>query len=462
MWNLRLPLLEFRSLFHFNGTHTQNDWDIKIRMRSIFTALLPLAGLLSTSNAIQLDISSKDSVKSATSQIAYDMMTYYKGNLTGQVPGILPGPCASTECYYWWQAGAMWGGLINYWQYTGDTSYQATVLQALKFQIGPDKNYNPPNQSKNMGVDDQDFWGFAAMEAAEAGIPDATESGIPSWLALAQAVWNFQVPLWEPGTCGGGFRWQVYSFNAGYNLKNTISNGGFFQLTARLARYTGNQTYADWAEKVYSWMENSLLFQTQDSHLYIWDNTDSNNNCTDVEHYVWTYNYGVNLLGCAMMYNMTNGDQKWKNRIDKILDGAYFLFFPADYGSNTMTEMLCEAQSNCNNDQSSFKAYLARWMAVTTLLAPYTHDTIMPKLQASAAAAAGQCIGGSTGRECGRQWYSKVWDGTKGVGQQVSSMSYSSIFFHANRNADECLGCNWCYSNHFCYGSANSQHWRYI
>lgn len=121
-----------------------------------------------------------------------------------------------------------------------------------------------------------------------------------------------------------------------------------------------------------------------------------------------------------MMYNLTNGDPTWKARIDAIIDGALFLFFPATYGGGIMTEMLCEPKSNCNNDQSSFKAYLSRWMAVTTLLAPYTHDTIMPKLQSSAQAAAGQCVGGTNGQQCGRQWYTTVWDGSMGVGQQVS------------------------------------------
>jgi len=37
------------------------------------------------------------------------MMNYYTGNLTGGTPGMLPGP------YYWWEAGAMWGSLIDYW-----------------------------------------------------------------------------------------------------------------------------------------------------------------------------------------------------------------------------------------------------------------------------------------------------------------------------------------------------------
>lgn len=391
-------------------------------MWSLVKRALPLLAAVPFASAISLDLSNQKSVKDAAATIAYDMMTYYSGNKSGQVPGILPGPCQSDSCYYWWEAGAMWGALINYWQWSGDDSYQPTVLQALQFQIGPDKNYNPPNQSKNMGVDDQDFWGFAAMEAAEAGIPDMPNG--PSWVALAQAVWNFQVKLWDTQTCGGGFRWQVYSFNQGYNLKNTISNGGFFQLSARLARYTGNQTYADWAATVYNWMEASVLLQVQDNHLYIWDNTDANKNCTDVEHYVWTYNYGCLLLGNAMMYNFTNGDPKWKTRMDSVLDGSNFLFFPKDYGYNTMFEYLCEIPKNCNNDQSSFKAYLSRWMAVTALIAPYTYDAIMPKLINSAQGAAGQCVGGTNGRMCGRQWFTTTWDGSAGVGQQVSRYTH--------------------------------------
>jgi mannan endo-1,6-alpha-mannosidase len=392
---------------------------MKLRVSSVLT---PLVGLLSVAHALDLTVSSVDSVKSVASTIAHEMMTYYSGNETGGTPGLLPGPCASVECYYWWEAGAMFGSLINYWEYTGDDSYNPTVIQALQFQRGPEENYNPPNQSKNMGVDDQDFWAFAAMDAAEAGLPDVG-GDLPSWLSLAQAVFNFQKKLWDDATCGGGMRWQVFSLNAGYNLKNTISNGGNFQLAARLARYTGNQTYADWAEKMWDWVEGSLLFQRQDNVLYIWDNTNADNNCTDVEHFAWSYNYGTMLMGAANMYNFTNGAEPWGTRVQEILDGAFFLFFPQEYGGNIMSEFQCEpngAQGNCNNDQSSFKAYLSRWLAVTSLLVPGTAAQIMPKLQASAEAAAKQCVGGSTGQQCGRRWYANgVWDGTSGVGQQV-------------------------------------------
>ncbi|CAG8971314.1 hypothetical protein HYALB_00001481 [Hymenoscyphus albidus] len=41
---------------------------------------------------IDLDITSVDSIKSAASTLAYDMMTYYKGNQSGHILGVLPGP----------------------------------------------------------------------------------------------------------------------------------------------------------------------------------------------------------------------------------------------------------------------------------------------------------------------------------------------------------------------------------
>lgn len=51
--------------------------------------------------AITLDLDSKDSIKQAASTVAFDLMTYYTGNRTGDTPGNLPDP------YYWWECGAM-------------------------------------------------------------------------------------------------------------------------------------------------------------------------------------------------------------------------------------------------------------------------------------------------------------------------------------------------------------------
>ena len=146
------------------------------------------------------------------------------------------------------------------------------------------------------------------MDAAELGFPNP-DASYPSWVALAQAVWNTQVPRWETSTCGGGLRWQIYQFNAGYQYKNTISTGGLFQLSARLARYTGNQTYADWAEKTFQWLYNSPILKG--SLKDVWDGTSMVNNCSDATHVYWTYNAGTMVMGSAYMANMVGASRSY-------------------------------------------------------------------------------------------------------------------------------------------------------
>lgn len=233
------------------------------------------------------------SIKSAASTIARGMLKFYHGNETGGIPGKLPDP------YYWWEAGAMFGALIDYWHYTGDTSFNAITTEALLFQVGPDINYMPPNETKTLGNDDQSFWGMAAMSAAEHNYPNPPADQ-PQWLALAQAVFNSQAFVWDTATCGGGLKWQKYTFNNGYNYKNSISNGAFFNLGARLAKYTNNQTYADWAEKAWDWTAAVKLL-TPDYRVF--DGTDDTKNCTTINRGQWSYNVAIFLFGAANMYN---------------------------------------------------------------------------------------------------------------------------------------------------------------
>jgi mannan endo-1,6-alpha-mannosidase len=75
----------------------------------------------------------------------------------------------------------------------------------------------------------------------------------------------------------------------------------------------------------------------------------------------------------------------------------------------------------------SYKAYLTRWMAATTKVAPFTYNKVIAVLQTSAKAAALQCSGSPSdhpnGRMCGLSWSKgAVWDGTYGVGQQMAAL----------------------------------------
>jgi mannan endo-1,6-alpha-mannosidase len=119
----------------------------------------------------------------------------------------------------------------------------------------------------------------------------------PQWLALAQAVFNNQANRWDNEHCNGGLRWQFNSMNDGWMLKNTISNGCFFQLAARLARYTKNETYAHWANKSYDWMTQSLIsdkYEVFDGISFTEKACSSSPERTE-----WTYNIGTILAGSA-------------------------------------------------------------------------------------------------------------------------------------------------------------------
>lgn len=90
-----------------------------------------------------------------------------------------------------------------------------------------------------------------------------------------------------------------------------------------------------------------------------------------------------------------------------------------------MVEVACETTSiGCDTDQQTFKAYLSRWLAATSKVAPFTEPTIMTYIQTSAQAAAEQCSGGTNGRTCGEHWTAgSTYDGNYGVGEQMSALS---------------------------------------
>ncbi|OKL62430.1 Mannan endo-1,6-alpha-mannosidase DCW1 [Talaromyces atroroseus] len=336
------------------------------------------------------------------------MMTYYTGNQPGDNPGNLPSP------YYWWEAGAMFGALVDYWAYTGDSTWNDMTTQALLWQASPDADFMPQNQTMTEGNDDQSFWAMAALSAAERNFPNPPANK-PQWLALAQAAFNSQAARWDDSSCQGGLRWQIFTWNNGFDYKNTISNGCFFNIAARLAKYTDNQTYADWAEKTWKWTVD-VGYLT--SEYRFWDGANIATNCSNYNKIEWTYNSGVYLLGAANMYNFTNGSEIWRERTLQILN-ATSVFFSND-PENVMYERACEPINTCKVDQRSFKAYLSRWMAETTQIAPFTYDIIIPRLRASALAAAKTCTGGPNGTSCGLKWTDQKWDGSLGVGEQMS------------------------------------------
>ena len=137
------------------------------------------------------------------------------------------------------------------------------------------------------------------MSAADTGFQDPPEPN-PGWLALAQGVINTQVKRWGTITCNGGFRWQIFPFNNGYNYKTTTPNCCLSNLVARLALYTGNATYAGWALKTFDWVTDVGLISPT---CEVYDRIQNIDNSSSKDHARWTYNAGISLLGSAVMYN---------------------------------------------------------------------------------------------------------------------------------------------------------------
>ncbi|CAK7910052.1 mannan endo-1,6-alpha-mannosidase Dfg5p [[Candida] anglica] len=372
--------------------------------------------------AVSLDTSSKNSICDAAALIANGEWNYYEGLKYGGTIGMFTYP------YYWWHAGEAFGGLIDFYTFcqpSNDTLYRL-IYNGMYDQRGSANNYIPANQSMTEGNDDQGVWGLATMGAVERNFTDPSDV---SWLELTQAIYNTMNARWDTSTCGGGLRWQIFTWNSGYDYKNSIANGCLFHIAARLARYTGNDSYAQTATKVWDWMENDVQFILQDTsssgkeELVIYDGAKIANNCGVITKTKWSYTYGIFMAGCAYMYNYTaeNGTDSessvWLERTKDILVSSNYFF-----NNSIMTEMSCAPGDHCNNDQRSFRSLFSRCLALTAVMAPSTYDDIQPLLEKSAVAAAQSCSGGSDGVTCGENWSVNGWDTKFGLGEQMSAL----------------------------------------
>lgn len=375
--------------------------------------LILLLACLSHVSAVALELNNLQSICNAAKPIQEGMWNYYLGFKYGGAVGTFVPP------YYWWNAGQAFSAFIDYHTYCdkSNQTLEKWIFDGMIAQAGSNLDYIPGNQSFVEGNDDQGIWGLTILQALEQNF---TEWNTASWLELAQAIYNTMNKRWDPDNCGGGLRWQIFQWNSGYDYKNSISNGCLFHIAARLARYTGNQTYIDTAERVWDWMGQANFFTEENGAYIIYDGAKIANNCSQVTKFKWSYTYGVFMSGAAYLYNHT-GDEKWLTRLEEILEALKF-FFNNTNGNMVMTEMTCAPSNTCNNDQRTFRLVLAKTMGMTARLAPRTYDTISKLIDSSALAAAQLCSGGSDGVTCGENWLVNGWDGVYGLGEQMLAL----------------------------------------
>lgn len=83
-----------------------------------------------------------------------------------------------------------------------------------------------------------------------------------------------------------------------------MANGCFFNMGARLARFTGNATFADYSEETWNWMTGVGFIDTETWAVY--DGADAESNCTDIAKAQWSYNAAILTQGAAFMYNFVS------------------------------------------------------------------------------------------------------------------------------------------------------------
>lgn len=369
-------------------------------------------------------------------------MTYY----TGPIPGLFPTP----DDFF--TAGAAWNALTTYTALTGDTSYASTISTALDWQSSSNADFLPPNQTFDASNDQQALWALAALSAHSSNLALPASSPYNtsvSWLDHAVNVFNSQARRWDATTCAGGLHWQIFAFNAGYNYKDSASNGLFFQLAAELALVTRNQTYADWATKAWDWGVAVGLVDAQSAAVY--DGTSTDTNCTMLDHIEWTFHAGAYLAGAAALYNYVSFFQSfrvaslfqplsmtpagtnhyypqtattspaatvllWRTRTTN-LTSSTAKFFP----NSILSEIVCEP-TNCDTDQTTFKGLLAANLAQAAAYAPLTQSVVVSRLANTAQGVAAACSGGAAGTSCGTVWGTGAFDGRTGLGQEVNAL----------------------------------------
>jgi len=108
----------------------------------------PISGL--TSPDVKAINTLPDSVLRAAGITAYGVQALYDGNQTHGVLGKWPYPP-----YFWWESGAAWGAMVEYYHYTKDPTYLNVTYQGLISQLGPGFDFNMPSEAFDEGNDDQ-------------------------------------------------------------------------------------------------------------------------------------------------------------------------------------------------------------------------------------------------------------------------------------------------------------------
>ena len=256
-------------------------------------------------------------------------------------------PQSSPEFQYWPQAHAM-DVVIDAYLRTGDAKYASYFdkwYDGIRVANGG-TYYNRFN-------DDMEWIALTMLRLHE-----ATKD--TKYLNTAQELWSRITSFWNDDYALGGIAWtseKPWSKNACANAPAAI-------LAIRLYRITGEETYKDWALKIYEWQRETLFDKATGA---VFDNIDGRS--LTINRTTLSYNQGTHLGAAFEIYRSTHDPLYLKDARKAAL---YAISNPSmiDTGTNIL-------RNEGMGDGALFKGILIRYL--TNLLAEPDLDSIYRK-----------------------------------------------------------------------------------
>ncbi|KAJ5220573.1 Mannan endo-1-6-alpha-mannosidase DCW1, partial [Penicillium citrinum] len=195
------------------------------------------------------------------------------------------------------------------------------------------------------------------MAAAERNFTNPS-SETPGYVSMVQAVFDERTHRWDMTACQISLRWQLFGMMD--RLQKRHSNGCLFDVAARLARYTGNATYAEWATKAWDWTKSVGLI-TPDWQVSMEQRT------TRTTSTLSSNSSDMTSPSSDLQFVNVEDTARWP------LGRCNHFFSKNESSKDVMYEPPCELIGKCNVDQLSFKAYISPNTRILSL-APHTYE----------------------------------------------------------------------------------------
>ncbi|MCE5206121.1 MAG: glycosyl hydrolase family 76 [Porphyromonadaceae bacterium] len=160
-------------------------------------------------------------------------------------------------------------------------------------------------------------------------------------------LWNFIKDGWNEAYAGGGIAWRTVE----PYKKNACSNGPACILAARLYQETGDESYKEWAVKIYHW-EKVTLLQNDGAVL---DHIDGRDNT--LTNWKFTYNHGT-FIGSAVELYKIFGNRTYLD--DAVLTANFTI---GSLVTNSVLKLEGSADCSTDNDAHLFKGIFIRYFS---------------------------------------------------------------------------------------------------